>query len=130
LNPRPTNMLVYDRDCELCRWAQGLLVRWDRHRRITYLAFQDPPFREWFPELNRSDPTGLWPHGEPPRAMLYIDDGGRLQIGMDAFRSMLPRLSGGRALALLFYLPGVPWLAARFYDWLARNRYRLFGPTP
>jgi len=33
-------------------------------------------------------------------------------------------------LALLFYLPGMPWLAARFYDWLARNRYRLFGPTP
>jgi predicted DCC family thiol-disulfide oxidoreductase YuxK len=62
--------------------------------------------------------------------MLFIDDGGRLRIGMDAFRAMLPCLAGGRLLALLFYLPGVPWLATRFYDWLARNRYRLFGPTP
>jgi len=126
LNNRPTNTLVYDRDCELCRWAQGLIVRWDRQRRIRYLAFQDPQFPEWFPEVVREDSTGLWPHDEPPRAMLFIDDGGRLRIGMDAFRSMLPRLAGGRALALLFYLPGVPWLASRFYDWLARNRYRLF----
>jgi len=130
VNARPANTLVYDRECELCRWAQGLILRWDRRRRIGYLAFQDPRFPEWFPELNRDDSAGVWPHGEAPRAMLFIDDGGRLRIGLDAFRAMLPRLAGGRLLAWLFYFPGVSWLAGRFYDWLARNRYRLFGPTP
>jgi predicted DCC family thiol-disulfide oxidoreductase YuxK len=59
--------------------------------------------------------------------MLFIDGSGRIRIGMDAFRKMLPLLACGRCLAILFYLPGVPWLASRFYDWLARNRYRLFG---
>jgi predicted DCC family thiol-disulfide oxidoreductase YuxK len=121
------NTLIYDRDCELCLWAQGNIARWDRRRRIRYLSFQDPQFREWFPDLDRDDPAGLWPHGEPPRAMLFIDGSGRIRVGMDAFRKMLPLLAGGRGLAILFYLPGVPWLASRFYDWLARNRYRLFG---
>lgn len=104
-----------------------MIVRWDRSGRIRYLAFQDPEFHDWFPDLDRDDPSGLWPQGEPPRAMLFIDGTGRVRVGMDAFRNMLPLLAGGRLLAILFYLPGVPWLAARFYDWLARNRYRLFG---
>ncbi|MEK6684411.1 MAG: DCC1-like thiol-disulfide oxidoreductase family protein [Nitrospirota bacterium] len=123
------NTLIYDHDCELCVWAQEIIARWDRRRRIRYLAFQDPPFREWFPDLDRDDPGGFWPAGGPPRAMLFIDGGGQVRVGMDAFRTMLPQLAGGRLLAVLFYMPGVPWLAARFYEWLARNRYRLFGPT-
>jgi predicted DCC family thiol-disulfide oxidoreductase YuxK len=121
------NTLVYDRDCELCLWAQGNIARWDRRGRIRYLAFQDPEFKEWFPDLDREDPGGLWPKGEPPRAMLFIDGRSRVRVGMEAFRSMLPQLAGGRLLAIVFHVPGVPWLAARFYDWLARNRYRLFG---
>jgi len=123
------NTLVYDGDCELCLWARGIILRWDRRRRIRTLAFQDPEFREWFPDLDRDDPKGLWPHGEPPRAMLFIDGTGRVRAGMDAFRTMLPHLAFGRILAIVFYLPGVPWLASRFYEWLARNRYRLFGPA-
>ncbi|MBI3611098.1 MAG: DUF393 domain-containing protein [Nitrospirae bacterium] len=125
----PTNTLIYDRDCELCRWAQGIIARWDRRRRIGYLAFQDPRFKDYFPDPDRSDPEGVWPDGEPPRAMLFIDCAGRVSAGMDAFRNLLPQLAGGRFLAVLFYLPGVPWLAMRLYEWLARNRYRLFGPT-
>jgi predicted DCC family thiol-disulfide oxidoreductase YuxK len=62
--------------------------------------------------------------------MIFIDGRGQIRIGMDAFRAMLPQLAGGRVFTWLFYVPGVPWLAARFYDWLARNRYRLFGPIP
>ena len=123
----PPGTLIYDRDCELCRWAQEIVARWDRRRRIRYLAFQDPEFQDRFPDLDRDDPEGLWPHGEPPRAMLFVDRDGQIRQGIDAFRKMLPSLSGGRFLAALFYLPGVPWLAVRFYEWLARNRYRLFG---
>lgn len=130
MRERPTNMLVYDRDCELCRWAQGLLARRDRRRRIRFLAFQDPQFPEWFPDLDRDDPAGIWPQGEPPRAMLFIDGGGKIRMGIDAFRTILPELAGGSWVAWVFYIPGVPWLATRFYEWLARNRYRIFGPTP
>lgn len=129
VSSRIPNTLIYDRDCELCRWSQGMLSKWDRRRRIRYLAFQDPEFIGWFPDFDRDDPAGLWPRGEPPRAMLFIDGEGQIRVGMEAFRRMLPHLAGGRLLAVLFHIPGVPWLASRFYDWIARNRYRIFGPS-
>lgn len=129
MNRLTPNTLIYDRDCELCCWAQGIVARLDHRRSIQYLAFQDPQFEDHFPNLSRDDPRGGWPHGEAPEAMLFIDHRGEVQQGMDAFRKLLPNLTGGRILAVAFYLPGVPWLAARLYGWLARNRYRLFGPA-
>ena len=112
--------LVYDRDCELCRWAQGIVLRWDRHGRIRYLAFQDPDFGQWFPDDDLD---------APPKAMLFIDGQGRVWEGFEAVRRMLPHLPWGRPLALLLYLPGVPWVAMRLYEWVAKNRYRFFGKT-
>jgi predicted DCC family thiol-disulfide oxidoreductase YuxK len=129
VNSPISNTLIYDRDCDLCRWARNILSRWDRRQRIGYLAFQDAEFKEWFPGLDREDPAGLWPHGEPPRAMLFIDSGGQVRVGVEAFRKMLPQLAGGSILGVLFRIPGVPWLAARFYNWVARNRYRIFNPS-
>ncbi len=129
MNGRASKMLIYDRDCELCRWAQSLLVRWDRGKAIRYLAFQDEEFKDALPDLDRGDPEGPWPAGEPPRAMLFLNSRGEISQGVAAFRSLLPYLPGGRLVAALFYLPGFPWLAVRFYEWLARNRYRFFGPT-
>lgn len=129
MNRIPSNTLIYDRDCELCRWGQGLVRRWDRRGRIGYLAFQDPRFQELFPGLDRSDPEGIWPFGVPPRAMLFINQRGEAHAGMEAFRAMLPSLPGGWFLRMLFWIPGVPWLAVRLYEWIARNRYRWFGPA-
>lgn len=126
---RISNTLIYDRDCELCSWAQGIVSRWDRRHRIRYLAFQDPEFQSGFPDLDREGPDGIWPEGEPPRAMLFVDRQGRITQGVEAFRRLLPNLPGGKFLAALFYIPGIPRLAARFYEWLARNRYRFFGST-
>jgi predicted DCC family thiol-disulfide oxidoreductase YuxK len=107
--------LVYDRDCELCRWAQGRLSAWDRGGRISYLSFQDPQFRRWFPE---ADGEG------PPQSVFFIDEDRHLWMGVDAFRRMLPYLPWGKPLAVFFYLPGSAWISRRVYEWIARNRYR------
>jgi predicted DCC family thiol-disulfide oxidoreductase YuxK len=112
LEPRT---LIYDRDCEICCWARDLVSCWDRRRRIRYVAFQDPLFREWFPDDDLE---------EPPKAMLFIDHKGKVWKGVDAFRQMLRFLPTGRLMMILFYVPGVPWMATRFYEWLAKNRYR------
>ena len=121
--------LVFDGECELCRWARNWLGRWDRTGRIRFLAFQDPEFQRHFPGFDRTDPEGIWPEGLPPRAMLYVDGVGETWVGVSAFRKMLPRLPWGRFLAVLFYIPGVPRTAKIFYEWLARNRYRWFGAS-
>ena len=126
----PPNTLVYDRDCELCRWGRRMIERWDRRGRIRYLAYQDPRFTALYPDLDRSDPEGPWPEGTVPSAMLFVDRRGVVKSGLEAFRGMLPNLAGGRLLSILFYIPGAPWLANRFYEWLAANRYRLFGRAP
>ncbi len=107
--------LIYDRDCELCCWARDLVSRWDRRRRIRYVAFQDPLFKERFPDYDLE---------VPPKAMLFIDDRRQVWKGFDAFRQMLRFLPSGRLIMVLFYVPGFPWMATRFYEWLARNRYR------
>ncbi|HEY5647957.1 MAG TPA: DUF393 domain-containing protein [Nitrospiria bacterium] len=121
--------LVFDGDCELCCWSRDWLRRWDRSGRICFLAFQDPDFKTRFPGFDRSDPDGVWPPGLPPRAMLYVDGVGKTWVGVSAFRKMLPRLPWGKFLAALFYLPGIPRLAGWFYERLAQNRYRWFGPS-
>lgn len=112
------NTLVFDRECELCRWAQRRLSAWDRAGRIHYLAFQDPQFARWFPDEENEG---------PPRAIFFVDRDHRLWVGVEAFRRMLPFLPFGRTLAVLFYLPGVPWLSRRIYEWIAVNRYRFRG---
>lgn len=123
----PGNRLIYDADCSLCVWSRQWLERWDRRRRIQFVPFQSNEFARWFPELDRTDPDSVWPDGGPPAAMLYVDRSGRIHRGEAAFRALLPELPGGRALALIYHLPGVPELARRLYDWTARNRYRWFG---
>jgi len=107
--------LVYDRDCELCRWTQGWISAWDRKGRIRYLPFQDPLFAAWFPDEERA---------VPPKAIFFIDRDRRLWVGFEAFRRMLPVLPYGRLLAVFFYLPGASWISNRIYEWIARNRYR------
>jgi predicted DCC family thiol-disulfide oxidoreductase YuxK len=107
--------LIYDRECELCYWSQGVVLRWDRPGRIRFLAFQDPGFTQAFPDYSLE---------EPPRAMLFIDARGRMWEGFEAARQMLFHLPWGTPIAWVLYVPGIPWLATRLYEWIAKNRYR------
>jgi predicted DCC family thiol-disulfide oxidoreductase YuxK len=127
MNHPPSRTLIYDADCSLCVWSRQRLERWDRQSRIRFVPFQSDEFAQWFPQLDRTDPDGIWPDGGPPTTMLYVDPAGRMHRGDAAFRALLPELSGGRALALIYRIPGAPVLARRLYEWIARNRYRWFG---
>ena len=35
-------MIFYDKDCGFCRWSLGLLLRWDRDRRLRPAPIQSP----------------------------------------------------------------------------------------
>ena len=45
--------------------------------------------------------------------------------GAAALPAILRLLPGGSPLALACRIPGVPWLSARVYRTIARNRHRL-----
>lgn len=112
------NVLIYDAECRLCVSSKKWVERWDRRRRISFLPFQTAEAKEQLPDL-----AGM----ACMDAMRFIDAQGKITSGVDAFRRMLPLLPFGRPLSLLFYLPGVPLLAAVIYRHVAENRYRWFG---
>lgn len=112
------NVLIYDAECRLCVSSKEWVERWDRRRRISFLPFQTAEAKEQLPDL-----AGM----ACMDAMRFIDAQGQVTSGVDAFRRMLPLLPFGRPLSLLFYLPGVPRLAAGIYRHVAENRYRWFG---
>jgi hypothetical protein len=84
---------------------------------------------------------GHMSHGEAARIFPEIDTGeleaglrvrfpdGSLNVGVDAVRSIALRTPLGFVPALLLFLPGVHWLGARAYGWVAQRRYRLSGST-
>lgn len=112
------NVLIYDAECRLCVSSKEWVERWDRRRRISFLPFQTAEAKEQLPDL-----AGM----ACMDAMRFIDAQGKITSGVDAFRRVLPLLPFGRPLSLLFYLPGVPRLAAVIYHHVADNRYRWFG---
>jgi predicted DCC family thiol-disulfide oxidoreductase YuxK len=109
-------VLLFDGRCRLCRAQAERLERLggDRVRvRPLQEALRD------YPQLNEADAL---------REMKLVDSNGRVYGGAEALVRLVrhghPSL--GR-LMLVYYLPGIRWLADRSYAWVARNRYRIWG---
>ncbi len=114
-------VLIYDAECRLCSASKEILSRWDRKGRIRFVPFQDPQAVVLAPDLPREGCLD---------AMRFVGADGRVQVGVDALRALLPALPLGRPLALLFLIPGIPALAWWIYRRVAENRYRWFGRKP
>lgn len=110
---KPT--LVYDGDCAFCRRWIERLRRWDPHGEIAVVPLQ------------QTDRVAAFriPHAALEEAMHLILPDGRVFAGAAATPEILRRLRGRRWLAWAFAVPGVPWVAARVYRWVARRRHRL-----
>ena len=109
-------VLLYDGNCGFCiRWVNRIL-HWDRHRRIQLVASQ-----------RRHEVAGLPPLSAAAldRAMHLVLPDGRVVGGGGAVRAVVEYLPGGRALALVLRVPGMPWALDRGYAWVAARRHRL-----
>jgi predicted DCC family thiol-disulfide oxidoreductase YuxK len=109
-------VLVYDGECAFCRRCIALLARWDSRRHIRAVPFQDAAALAVLPPI---------PHRALEQAMHLVSPGDGIRAGAEAAPAILRLLPGGRPLATLFGIPGVPVLAARIYAAVARNRHRL-----
>ncbi len=107
--------LIYDGECGFCRKCVELVSRWDRHRRITLIPFQDQArvaaFRIPLPAL--------------AAAMHFVRPDGRVYAGADAASELLQFLPGKHWLVSVFRLPGIRPVARRVYAWVARRRHCL-----
>lgn len=107
--------LIYDGECDFCRQAVDVVLRWDREHRLTAIPFQDQArvaaFGIALPAL--------------AAAMHLVRPDGRVFSGADAAPEMLRLLPGKRWLAWAFRIPGALPAARRAYAWIARRRHCL-----
>ena len=111
-------IVIYDADCRFCESSRQWISRWDRKQLFRFIHFEDAEAHRLQPDL--IDVGCL-------EAFRLIDEGGRAWEGERAAIEIVRRLPCGRPIAWLLSLPGVYQLAGKSYQWIAANRYRLFG---
>jgi predicted DCC family thiol-disulfide oxidoreductase YuxK len=107
--------ILYDGSCSLCRASVARLRRFDSRGRIETFDLHDPSAQVRFPQIDRQKAL---------RWMQAVDPNGRIWSGVDAWARIGLLLPGWNLLAWLLLVPGVHWIAAKAYAWIARNRYR------
>lgn len=112
-------MLIFDGDCGFCT-ASVVAVR-----RLVRPRCEIAPWQQ----------TSIAPLGisveECMAAVQFIDQDGSVTSGSRAVMAMLRTAPQPWPLiGLVGDLPGIAWVAAKAYRWVAANRYRLPGSTP
>jgi predicted DCC family thiol-disulfide oxidoreductase YuxK len=111
----PDVTVLFDGGCSLCRGSAERVKLFDPAQRIEFLDLHDPSAQQRFPQVDRE---------EARRWMLAIDSNGSVFRGSDAWARIGMLLPGWKFLAWILLVPGIRWMAGKFYAWLARNRYR------
>lgn len=107
--------ILYDGSCSFCRASVARLRRYDTQHRIEALDLHDPTAQARFPQVDRE---------QAMRLMQAVDSHGRAWGGVEAWARIGLLLPGWKLVAWLPLLPGIRWIAAGVYGWIARNRYR------
>ena len=114
-------LLIFDGDCGFCTTSARFAARWvDRRHRFDLEPWQ-------LVDLGRH---GLTEQDCIEAAQFVRRDGsvvsGHLAIAEGLRHGALP----WRPFGHLLFVPGISWLAARAYAWVADHRYALPGGTP
>lgn len=118
--PPPEPWLVlYDADCDLCKWLLSWLLRWDSAGRLRPFALQRPEADELLAELPPEQRAASW-HLSSPAGVRYSAGA--------AIPPLFRLLPGGRAAAFAFALS--PGLTERGYLCVAAHRSRLSTLVP
>jgi predicted DCC family thiol-disulfide oxidoreductase YuxK len=120
--------LLYDRDCGFCRACLGVLLAWDRDRRVRPVAIQSVEGERLLADLEPARRLDSW-HlvSEAPRTSEASRASGAPSVGEAqrssagaAFAPLLRELPGGAPLAAL--ADRFPGAAERGYRWVAGHR--------
>jgi predicted DCC family thiol-disulfide oxidoreductase YuxK len=104
-------IVLYDVDCGFCRWVLGILLAWDRPRRLRPVAIQDEEGQQLLARLPEEQRLASWHLAFPD---------GRLQSAGPALADLFALLPAGRPVAALTRLlgPVTNWS----YDTVAKHR--------
>jgi predicted DCC family thiol-disulfide oxidoreductase YuxK len=113
---------VFDGRCVICQGTRSFVRALDWRGRVGFLDLHDrETVAQRYPSLDHDVAMG---------EIHVFDRAGRVYVGFAGTRRMLRELPLMFPVWLLLHLPGMMWLGARLYRWVARRRYavnRLFG---
>ena len=107
--------LVYDGQCDFCRSSLLVVRFFDVFRQITFTDSHDS---------EALAATGVR-FEDADQAAYAVRPDGKQFAGFDAFRQVAWQLPATALLAPLLYIPGVPQIGRRAYEWIKNNRHRL-----
>jgi len=107
--------VLFDGSCNLCRGSAERARRFDKTQRIEFLDLHNPAVQQRFPQVNRA---------EALRLMQAVDSNGKVFSGSDAWARIGVLLPGWNLVAWILLVPGIRWMAGKFYACIAGNRYR------
>lgn len=110
--------LVYDGDCGFCTSAVHAMSRLRIHADVV-IPWQHADLAA----------LGLTPE-ECSDKVQWVGDRGEHRSGHEAVAALLVGSGPWKLVGRLLTAPGISWLAARSYDWIAAHRMSLPGGTP
>ncbi|RSL32874.1 DUF393 domain-containing protein [Salibacterium salarium] len=108
-------VVFYDEACGLCQQSKHEIEKWDRNQLITWRSIQDPDILKEYPFLKEKNVQ---------QAMHLLENDTFLYTGYAAVKRIVQRISIGKWLTPLFYLPGIDWAGDRIYKMVAKNRHK------
>ena len=115
----PQAIVLYDDDCGFCRWTLGLLLMWDRARRLWPAPVVGAVGDRWLAGMPEDERLASW-H--------LIDEGGRVTSSGRGLAVVAGYLPGGAPLAGL--LRRAPGAVERGYRFVADHRSGLSRFVP
>lgn len=119
--PEPRPVLVFDGDCAFCTTSARFAERWVvRGRAISVRPWQHLDLEQ----LGLTEDQCL-------AAVQWVGKGGQVASGHAAIAATLR--AGHpvwRPAGVLLVAPGLSWLFAKVYAWVAAHRYQMPGGTP
>ena len=107
----PAHVILYDRDCGLCKWSLDKLLMWDRAHRLHPVAIQSDEGERLLAGMSQAQRLDSW--------HLVRPDGTVTSAGAAA-EPLARLLPGGSPLALLFRT--FPRATECAYRWVADHR--------
>jgi predicted DCC family thiol-disulfide oxidoreductase YuxK len=113
--------VIYDDQCPLCTFQMRLLTWLDWFNVVSLLPLSAAQVKSIAPQLTRDDLLA---------AIHCVTADKRIYRGARCIRFVGLRMPLLVPIALILWIPGVIWIAEKFYQWVSQNRYllsRLFG---
>ena len=114
--PREKHVVLYDSDCALCTFQMRSITWLDWFNKVEWIPINDERSEDIAPELTRE---------ELREAIHCITPEDKIHRGARCVRFLGMRMPLLVPIALFLWIPGVIWVAEKFYMWVSRNRYTL-----